>query len=114
MAYAVICLDRPDTEALRARTRLAHIEYINRYRPKMVIGAALLDEDGETRVGMMLASDLPHRQAVEEFIRNEPYNKAGIFETVAIRKAHKVFPEDNPAVFDRMLQEERDRVAATR
>jgi hypothetical protein len=114
MAFAVICLDRPDTKALRARTRLAHMEYIKRYRSKMVMGGALLDEDGETRVGMVLAIDLPDRQAVEQFVRDEPYNKAGIFEAVVIRKVHKVFPEDDPAIFDRMLEAERARAAPVR
>ena len=112
MAFAVICLDRPGTKALRARTRLEHMEYINRYRPKMVMGGALLEDEGETRVGMILAIDLPDRQAVDTFMRDEPYNKAGIFETVVIRKIHKVFPEDDPSAFDRMLDQERARGAA--
>jgi uncharacterized protein YciI len=114
MAFAVICLDRPDTKALRAQTRLAHMEYIDGYRPKMVIGGALLDDDGETRVGMVLAIDLPDREAVERFMRDEPYNKAGIFETVVIRRIHKVFPEDDPSVFDEMIEAERIRAAAAR
>jgi uncharacterized protein YciI len=111
MDFAVICLDRPGTKALRARTRLAHMEYINGYRPKMVMGGALLDDDGETRVGMMLAIDLPDRESVEQFMRNEPYNKAGIFETVLIRSVHKVFPEDDPSIFDNMIDAERSRAA---
>ena len=112
MAFAVICLDRPATSALRAQTRLAHMEYINGYRPKMVMGGALLDDDGETRVGMVLAIDLPDRESVEQFMHNEPYNKAGIFETVVIRRVHKVFPEDDPSIFDSMIEAERSRAAA--
>ena len=114
MAFAVICLERPDTKAIRAETRLAHMEYINCYRPKMVIGGALLDDDGETRVGMVLAIDLPDRQSVEQFMVAEPYNKAGIFESVVIRKIHKVFPESDPLAFDNMLNAERGRAAAKR
>jgi hypothetical protein len=37
---------------------------------------ALLDDDGETRVGMALAIDLPDRQSVEQFMQAEPYNNA--------------------------------------
>ena len=112
MAFAVVCLDRPGTKALRDRTRLAHMEYINRYRHKMIVGGALLDDEGETRVGMVLAIDLPDRSAVEAFLAEEPYNKAGIFECVVIRKFHKVFPEDDPAYFDSLLAAERARVAS--
>jgi uncharacterized protein len=113
MAFAIICLDRPDTEAIRAKTRLAHMEYINGFRPKIVMGGALLNDDGETRVGMVLAIDLPNRQSVEQFMQAEPYNKAGIFESVVIRKAHKIFPETDPSIFDDMLKAERNRATAT-
>jgi uncharacterized protein YciI len=111
MAFSIICLDRPDTKALRAKTRLAHMEYIDGFRKKIVMGGALLDDDGETRTGMVLAIDLPDRKSVEQFMAAEPYNKAGIFETVMIRKVHKIFPETDPAVFDDMLKAERKRAA---
>jgi uncharacterized protein len=107
MTYAVICIDRPDTATLRAQTRLAHLEYINPHRPKMKIGGALLDDAGETRVGMMFAIDLPSREAVEAFMREEPYNRAGVFESVIIRRIHVVYPETDPAYFDDLLARER-------
>ena len=88
------------------------MEYINPYRSKISIGGALLDDEGETRVGMTLAIDLPSREAVESFMRDEPYNKAGIFETVLIRRIHVVFPEADPAVFDNMLTKERQKSSA--
>jgi uncharacterized protein len=112
MPYAVICIDRPGTRELRDKTRLAHMEYVKENRKRMVLGAALLDDGGETRVGMMIAVDLPTREAVEEFMRNEPYNAAGIFESVMIRKCVKIFPEEDPAHFDALLAEERRKAAA--
>jgi uncharacterized protein YciI len=41
MAFAIICLDRPDTKAIRAKTRLAHMEYINGFRPKIVMAGGV-------------------------------------------------------------------------
>jgi uncharacterized protein YciI len=107
MTFAVICIDRPDTAGLRDRTRLAHLEYINPYRAKMKIGGALLDEAGERRVGMVFAIDLPTREAVEALMRDEPYTKAGIFESVMIRRIHVVYPEADPSYFDDLLANER-------
>ncbi len=112
MAFAVICLDRPDTGQLRAATRLAHMEYINPFRSKIRIGGALLDDEGANRVGMTLAIDLPSRAAVESFMRDEPYNKAGVFETVLIRRMHVVFPEADPKIYDDMLASERQKASA--
>lgn len=45
------------------------MEYINVHRDRMVLGAALLEDDDDLRVGMMIAVDLPDRQAVEAFMR---------------------------------------------
>ena len=107
MPFAVICIDRPATSELRAKARLSHLEYINPHRPKMQIGGALLDDAGEERVGMVFAIDLPSREAVEAFMRDEPYNKAGIFESVVIRRINVVYPEADPAIFDGLLEHER-------
>ena len=108
MTYAVICFDRPETEELRAKARLAHLEYIHPHRPRMKIGGAFLDDAGEKRVGMMFAIDLPSREAVEAFMRDEPYAKAGIFESVIIRRIHVVYPEADPSYFDNLLAQERE------
>ena len=107
MPFAVICLDRPGTSGLRAKARLSHLEYINPHRPKMQIGGALLDDAGEQRIGMVFAVDLPSREAVEAFMRDEPYNKAGIFESVVIRRMTVVYPEADPGIFDGLLEHER-------
>lgn len=107
MPFAVICLDRPGADSLRAAARLAHLEYINPHRSKMLIGGALLDDEGEQRVGMTFAIDLPSREAVEAFMREEPYNKGGVFESVLIRRIHVIYPETDPTVFDSILANER-------
>jgi uncharacterized protein YciI len=104
MTYAVICIDRPDTDNLRAQTRLAHLEYINPHRPKMNIGGVFLDDAGVRRMWIMFAIDLPSREA---FMQEEPYNRAGVFENVIIRRIQVVYPEtdpsDDPSYFDDLL-----------
>jgi uncharacterized protein len=100
----VICIDRPDTENLHAQTRLAHLEYINPHRPKMNIGGVFLDDAGVRRMWIMFAIDLPSREA---FMQEEPYNRAGVFENVIIRRIQVVYPEtdpsDDPSYFDDLL-----------
>ena len=106
MPFAVICLDRPDAGELRAKACLSHLEYIDLHRPKMQIGGALLDDAGEERIGMVFAIDLSSRGAVEAFMRDEPCNKAGIFESVVIRRINAVYPEADPGIFDGLLEHE--------
>jgi hypothetical protein len=40
-------------------------------------------------------------------MRDEPYTKAGIFESVMIRRIHVVYPEADPSYFDDLLANER-------
>ncbi|KWF06388.1 hypothetical protein WT55_21085 [Burkholderia pseudomultivorans] len=87
------------------------MEYINMHRERMVLGAALLEDEDDVRVGMMIAVDLPDRQAVDAFMRDEPYNAAGIFESVVVRKCARIFPEEDRAHFDNLLREERRKAA---
>jgi hypothetical protein len=82
------------------------LEYIDPHRSKMKIGGALLDDAGDRRVGMMFAIELPSREAVEAFMQEEPHNKAGIFESVIIRRIQVVYPETDPSYFDDLLANE--------
>ena len=51
----------------------------------------------------MFAIDLPSREAVEAFMQEEPYNRAGVFESVIIRRIQVVYPETDPSYFDDLL-----------
>ena len=44
-------------------------------------------------------------------MREEPYNKAGAFESVIIRRIRIAYPETDPSYFDELLA--RDRRAAS-
>jgi hypothetical protein len=44
--------------------------------------------------GSLLIIDFADRKAAEDFAANDPYNKAGLFESVIIRRWKKVIPAD--------------------
>jgi hypothetical protein len=41
----------------------------------------------------MLIVELPNRAAVDRFLADDPYGKAGLFQSVTVRPFRKVFPE---------------------
>jgi uncharacterized protein YciI len=43
-------------------------------------------------VGSLLIVDMPDKAAVEAFVRDDPYFKAGLFEAVLIRPFKQVLP----------------------
>lgn len=92
MLFAITCLDKPNHQELRLAHRAAHLDYARPNLEKMVAVGPLLSDDGESMIGSLLILDLPDRAAAEALLVNDPYVKAGLFESVIIRPFKKVFP----------------------
>jgi len=71
MLFVIHMTDRPEASELRASVAEAHREFV---------GA----------IGSMIVMDFPDRAAAIEMISQEPYNQAGLFESVVIRAFHPV------------------------
>jgi uncharacterized protein YciI len=54
----------------------------------------LQTDDGTRMTGSLLIMDFADRKLAEAFAANDPYNKAGLFENVVIRRWKKVIPAD--------------------
>ena len=85
MLFAIHMIDRPESADLRDQVTEAHREFVGRHLDTMFVGGPLLADDGETRIGSLIVMDFPDRQAAIDFIADEPYNRAGLFESVTIR-----------------------------
>jgi uncharacterized protein YciI len=94
MLYAFICTDKPGAAALRAENRQAHLDHLARHRDRIFAAGPLQTEDGQGMVGSVLILDFPDRAAAERFAADDPYARAGLFESVVIRRWKKVFPSD--------------------
>ena len=93
MLYVLTCLDKPDAAALRAETRPAHLDYIRARVERVLLAGPLLAEDGKTPIGSLLVVDFANRAELDRFSAEDPYVKAGLFQSVTVRPFRKVFPE---------------------
>jgi uncharacterized protein YciI len=89
MLYIIYQEDRPDGAAVRAANREAHFAYLEKHRDILVLGGALLAEDGATRTGSALIINVPDLAAAEAFSREEPFRKAGLFRTVKVSRMRR-------------------------
>jgi hypothetical protein len=87
--YIIFQEDRPDGAAVRAANREAHFAYLEKHREILVLGGALLAEDGTTRTGSVLIINVPDLAAAEAFSREEPFRKAGLFRAVKISRMRR-------------------------
>jgi len=89
MLYIIYQLDKPDSAALRAAQRAAHLQYLEEHKDLLVLGGAMLAEDGTTRLGSVLIINVPSREAAERFSASEPFRQAGLFERVEITRMRR-------------------------
>lgn len=92
MHFAIVCLDKPDSAALRADNRPAHLDYLKAHADQVVVAGPLLSDDAERPVGSLLVMEFADAEAAQDFARGDPCNKAGLFKTVSICPWRKVLP----------------------
>jgi uncharacterized protein len=91
MPYAIIAEDRPDGGALRRDKRPEHLDYLDAHKDLLLAAGAQFADDGTTPIGSILLLDVDDRAAAEAFAQNDPFAKAGLFQSVTIVPWRKVF-----------------------
>ena len=89
MLYIIYQLDKPHSEAIRAAHRAAHFAYLDDHKDILVLGGAMLAEDGRTRTGSVLIINVASLEEAERFSADEPFRKAGLFERVEITRMRR-------------------------
>ena len=85
--FAVICRDKPGALPVRMENRAAHLAYIEE-TGAVFLGGPLL-ENGQM-AGSLLVLDLADLDAAQAWAANDPYAKAGLFDSVTINEWKKV------------------------
>ena len=84
MHFTIVCTDKPDGAAIREASRAAHRAYLEPNQPKILHAGAQLDTQGRP-CGSLFIIEVADRAEAERFSANDPYFKAGLFESVEIR-----------------------------
>ena len=85
MLYALICIDRPDSLAVRQANRPEHLAYIERLGDTIVLAGPFIDADSQAMNGSLIVIDAPSLEAAQEIAAGDPFAKAGLFASVEIR-----------------------------
>lgn len=92
MLYAITCTDKPGKLVLRMETRPAHLAHLQAHQSQLVLVGPLLDMEGKP-CGSLLVIEAAHRETAEAFAAEDPYAKAGLFESVIVRPFRTVFKD---------------------
>ena len=103
MLYIIYCRDDPQSSArLRAQHIAEHLKYLEANSNILLLGGALLAEDGSTRLGSTLILSVPSREHAVRFSENEPFRKTGLYTSVEITRMRRGqwHPEKVPKTVD--------------
>jgi hypothetical protein len=93
MLFAVICIDKDNSQSLRADTRSAHLEYLQQTGAAR-FGGPFLGENAQM-TGSMLIIEAADMAAAQAWAQNDPYAKAGLFARSEIRAWKLTFNPNN-------------------
>ena len=84
--FVISYIDKPNSLALRMATREAHLAYAhsNDVPATVRLGGPYLDEKGDM-AGSLIVVEGPDRAAAVKFTENDPYVKAGLFQSIDVR-----------------------------
>lgn len=92
MPYAIITRDKPGQAHVRDASLAEHKRYLDAHCGTLLLAAgAMLDDAGTSPHGSILIVDTDDRKVAEDFIHNDPFNKAGLFESVTVTRWRKAF-----------------------
>jgi len=94
MHYVLFCTDKTGASQIRADNRPAHVEYLKANSDILYVAGPTLTEDGSGMNGSLIVIDVEDRKAAETFASNDPYARAGLFESVVIKPWKLVFGPD--------------------
>ena len=92
MPYMAYCLDKAGALEIRMANRPKHVEYLTSYNDKLLFAGPLLD-DKDAMIGSLLVLDVADRAEMDKFLANDPYAKAGLFQSVSVHGVKKAFPK---------------------
>jgi uncharacterized protein YciI len=86
-------LDDRNKLAIRTALLSVHREYLAQYADKIAFAGPLFDKDGETIAGSLLALDFQSLDEAQQFIKEEPYSKAGLYASITIKEFRNRWPQ---------------------
>ena len=88
--YIITCLDKKNSLKKRLANRELHLEYLKNLKKKLVLAGPIINNKHKPK-GSILILKFQNKAQLNNFLKNDPYSKVGLFETVNIEIFKRVF-----------------------
>ena len=93
MIFTIFLMDKPGTADLRIQVRPEHRAYLAKHADRMAFAGPLTSDDGQTTLGSLLVMDFANRSEVENWLKDEPFTIAGVYEKPIIHVFNNMWPQ---------------------
>lgn len=90
MLFLIHGIDKANGDDIREAQRKKHAQYLALFKKNVICAGPTLADDGVSKTGTVIVVDMDDRAAAQSFLDNNPYFKAGLFETVTIQPWRKI------------------------
>ena len=93
MLFVFLSIDRPGHQTLRAEHLPQHREYLRMIAERIAFAGPLLPDEGSNVGGSLIVIDFANREEAQAWIDEEPYARAGLYESVSVRAFLNRWPQ---------------------
>eukprot|EP00188_Purpureofilum_apyrenoidigerum_P001548 Plantae.Rhodophyta-Purpureofilum_apyrenoidigerum.ctg18656.p1 GENE.Plantae.Rhodophyta-Purpureofilum_apyrenoidigerum.ctg18656~~Plantae.Rhodophyta-Purpureofilum_apyrenoidigerum.ctg18656.p1 ORF type:complete len:252 (+),score=17.76 Plantae.Rhodophyta-Purpureofilum_apyrenoidigerum.ctg18656:89-757(+) len=91
-AFALICMDKPESREVRAETRSSHLSWWANSKRDGLLGPFLSDDEGQSIGSLIITSDVSW-DGMKKWSESDPYATSGLFQNTQLFALR-------PAVYD--------------
>ena len=89
MLWAISCVDKPNTAAIREKVLQPHRDYLQSQKDILVLAGATQNDDGTEAIGSLFVVHVNSRAEAKAFSDGDPFTKAGVFKSITITRMRK-------------------------
>lgn len=89
MLWAISCVDKPNTAAIRDKHLEPHRAYLQSQKGILVLAGATQNDDGTAAIGSLFIVNVNSRTEAKNFSDGDPFTQNGVFAGVTITRMRK-------------------------
>ena len=89
MLWAISCVDKPDTAAIRQSVLQQHRDYLDSHKRILVLSGATQNDEGTEAIGSLFIVNAGSRAEAKKFSDGDPFTQKGVFRSITITRMRK-------------------------
>lgn len=89
MLWAIVCVDKPNTAAIRDSVLQPHRDYLGSQKNILVLAGATQNDEGTAAIGSLFVVNVNSRAEAKKFSDGDPFTQKGVFAGITITRMRK-------------------------